>query len=94
MVYIIISFLVNGKPQPLQHDEVKEIKGELIDMRDKINDLLSRIDSFANGSGGDATVANGDASQESEKAEEASKFQFYLLFINGVLGNMAIVPES
>ena len=38
---------MNGKPKPLEHDQVKEIKAELLQMRDKINDMISRLDSFS-----------------------------------------------
>lgn len=38
---------MNGKPQPLEHDQIKEIKNELLDMRENINNLLSRLDTFS-----------------------------------------------
>ena len=38
------NFLVNGKPQPLQDDQIKEIKSELTVCRDKINELMTRLD--------------------------------------------------
>lgn len=38
---------VNGKPKPLEHDQVRDIKSELLLMRDKINDMISRLDSFS-----------------------------------------------
>ena len=42
-----IHFSVNQKPRPLEHDQVKEIKSELVTMRDKINTLLVRLDMFS-----------------------------------------------
>lgn len=38
---------MNEKPKPLEHDQVKEIKAELLTMRDKLNDMISRLDTFS-----------------------------------------------
>ena len=46
MYGLFLLFLVNGKPKPLEHDQVKEIKAELLMMRDRINEIISRLDSF------------------------------------------------
>lgn len=43
----MVFLVVNGKPTPLEHDQVKEIKSELLSMRDKINDMIIRLDSFS-----------------------------------------------
>lgn len=45
--YLKLTLFVNGKPQPLEHDQIKEIKNELLDMRENINNLLSRLDTFS-----------------------------------------------
>ena len=65
-------FLVNGKPEPLEDDQVKEIKGELINMRDKINSLINRLDEFS------SKIANDKQLEEVQNAKEeiASKYCF------------------
>ncbi|XP_047129271.1 protein TFG isoform X2 [Hydra vulgaris] len=45
--YLKLTIFVNGKPEPLEDDQVKEIKRELISMRDKINFLVNRLDEFS-----------------------------------------------
>ena len=45
--YLILFHVVNDKPRPLEHDQVKDIKGELLEMRDRINKLLDRLDSIS-----------------------------------------------
>ncbi|XP_057305657.1 protein TFG-like [Hydractinia symbiolongicarpus] len=45
--YLKLTLFVNGKPQPLEHDQIKEIKNELLDMRENINNLLLRLDTFS-----------------------------------------------
>eukprot|EP00112_Aurelia_sp_Birch-Aquarium-sp1_P005475 Seg1622.3 transcript_id=Seg1622.3/GoldUCD/mRNA.D3Y31 product="Protein TFG" protein_id=Seg1622.3/GoldUCD/D3Y31 len=45
--YLKITLFVNEKPKPLEHDQVKEIKAELLTMRDKLNDMISRLDTFS-----------------------------------------------
>ena len=42
--YGIFFFSVNGKPEPLQTNEVKHIKKELRQIRDMCNQLLDKLD--------------------------------------------------
>lgn len=35
---------MNGQPRPLESDEIKYIKKELQDMRDRVNHLLDRLE--------------------------------------------------
>ena len=42
--FIICSYLkVNGQPRPLESDQLKHIKQELQEMRDKVNHLLDSL---------------------------------------------------
>jgi len=45
--YLKLTLTVNGKPQPLQDDQIKEIKSELTVCRDRINELMTRLDLLA-----------------------------------------------
>ncbi len=37
-------FSVNGQPRPLESDEVKHIRSELQQVRDRVNSLLDRLE--------------------------------------------------
>lgn len=41
---IVLKFVVNGLPKPLEHDEVKYIKQELRRLRDTVNRVLDRLE--------------------------------------------------
>ena len=43
-MYVMLNFSVNGKPEPLQTNEVKHIKKELRHIRDTCNRLLDKLD--------------------------------------------------
>ena len=44
LTYKFFHFTVNGKPEPLQTDEVKMIKCELKHIRERCNQLLDKLD--------------------------------------------------
>ena len=48
----LIYFSVNGQPAPLLSNEAKHIRHELQSIRDKVNQLLDRIDQNHSTSGG------------------------------------------
>ena len=62
---------MNDKPKPLEHDQVKEIKAELLLMRDKLNDMITRLDAFSE----ERTVNKQFASREAETTREVSQPQ-------------------
>eukprot|EP00794_Sanderia_malayensis_P000607 gene607-1269_t len=72
--YLKITIFVNGKPKPLEHDQVKEIKSELVAMRDQINHLLTRLDSFSEGSDVNKRIEAGqvETSQDSSQGQATS----------------------
>ena len=67
--YLKLTLFVNGKPQPLEHDQIKEMRGELVDMRDKINYLLTRLESFSAEKVA-PNLINGNSAHERERPEE------------------------
>lgn len=44
---MLISVLVNGKPKPLESDDIKNIKKELQHIRDTVNHLLDSLEPSA-----------------------------------------------
>ncbi|XP_065057749.1 uncharacterized protein LOC135685676 isoform X1 [Rhopilema esculentum] len=66
--YLKITLFVNDKPKPLEHDQVKEIKAELLVMRDKLNDMITRLDAFSE----ERTVNKQFANREAEATKEVS----------------------
>lgn len=69
--YLKITLFVNGKPRPLEHDQVKEIKEELLSMRGKLNNLLCRLDSIS-----EERVVNKEfETREAEARKEQSQIQ-------------------
>ena len=70
-MFIFSQLLVNGKPKPLEHDQVKEIKAELLAMRDKINDMIGRLDCFSE----EREMNRNIESREAEPKKDVAAYQ-------------------
>ena len=58
---------VNGKPRPLEGDDLKHIRGELREIRDKVNCLLDTLEPVA------VTVTGSDRFKSYPNASSESK---------------------